>query len=358
MPINGFPSGEFSIPTQGEPSADTWYEILLTVTDSEGLSQRESVTILPQKFTVTLTTSPMGLQIFLDGSPQTTPTSFEGVVGFLRELSAPSPQILNGVSYLFDGWSDGGTQTHIIATPSSDTTFTAFFGAPSATLGPANLPSNATAGSTNVPLIQFQLKAVADDLAVESMSIRIAGTTIPTSLGTVKLWADANGDGQGDVAETMLVTGAFDARGEVTLLGSPMFVVPEGQIQTFLVTVDVPTSVAFQSSVTPFQSKEKIPSNPLRPWVVLMTLLVTSLSLLPYWWQSSRSAFIRRVAPASVVITLLLTLSSCGGDTPPTSGTLSATIPGGSIHAVGVETNVVITLPATNLAGPTVTVTK
>ena len=60
----------------------------------------------------------------LDGQPKTTPTSFVGVVGQVRELQAVTPQSLGGVTYEFKNWSDAGDATHSISTPSVDTTYT------------------------------------------------------------------------------------------------------------------------------------------------------------------------------------------------------------------------------------------
>ena len=42
-----------------------------------------------------------------------------------RVISAPATYSINGLSYTFTGWSDGGSATHTIATPSSNTTYTA-----------------------------------------------------------------------------------------------------------------------------------------------------------------------------------------------------------------------------------------
>ncbi|HSB56383.1 MAG TPA: PQQ-dependent sugar dehydrogenase [Nitrosopumilaceae archaeon] len=124
LEFNGTKSGSFVIPTLGETSSDVWYRIYLTVTDSTGLTNLSTRDVLPNKSTITLTSNVSGLQVNLDGQPQTTPYSFVGVVGMTRTLQAPSPQSLGGQSYQFQSWSDGGAATHTISTPSSDTTYT------------------------------------------------------------------------------------------------------------------------------------------------------------------------------------------------------------------------------------------
>ena len=85
-------SGTFTIPTTGETAANVWYRIYLTVRDSAGATQTVQRDVLPRKVTLTLATSPAGLQLRLDGQPITTPTSFEAVVGIVRALEAAQRQ--------------------------------------------------------------------------------------------------------------------------------------------------------------------------------------------------------------------------------------------------------------------------
>ncbi len=126
-PINNTKSGSFQIPKTGEPAANVWYRIYLTVTDSTGLKHESTRDINPRKSTITLASNPSGLQLTIDGQPKTTPYSVEGVVGFTRALGANSNQTLNGKTYQFVSWSDNGTQTHSVDTPNNNTTYTATF---------------------------------------------------------------------------------------------------------------------------------------------------------------------------------------------------------------------------------------
>ena len=122
---SGATSGSFQVPTTGETSANVWYRIHLTVTDSQGLQTNTFRDILPRIVSVTLAARPSGLQLTLDGQPFSAPVTFVGVVGMVRSIGAPSPQTINGVTYSFLSWSDGGAATHAITTPSSATTYTA-----------------------------------------------------------------------------------------------------------------------------------------------------------------------------------------------------------------------------------------
>lgn len=124
---SGFKSGNFTVPTTGETATDVWYRLHLTVTDSGGQSTTVFRDIQPRTSTLTLQTSPPGLELTLDGQPVATPSSVEGVVGIQRELGAAATQQVGGRTYQFAGWSDGGAATHTVSTPLADTTYTAFY---------------------------------------------------------------------------------------------------------------------------------------------------------------------------------------------------------------------------------------
>jgi glucose/arabinose dehydrogenase len=123
----GAAGGQFTIPTAGETADNVWYRIHVTVQDSGGLTSTTFRDVVPIVADVTLVTDPPGLQVTLDGQPQTGPTTFRGVAGMVRSLAALSPQTVNGTTYTFVSWSDGGASSHSIATPGVNTTYTAAF---------------------------------------------------------------------------------------------------------------------------------------------------------------------------------------------------------------------------------------
>jgi hypothetical protein len=65
--------------------------------------------------------------VTLDGTQQTAPYEVTGVTGLVRTLGVVSPQALGPDLYEFVSWSDGGAASHDIATPETDTTWTATF---------------------------------------------------------------------------------------------------------------------------------------------------------------------------------------------------------------------------------------
>jgi glucose/arabinose dehydrogenase len=126
-PIAGVKSGTFDIPLVDELESDVWYRIHLTVKDSQGLESTTYRDIFPWKSTIRLVTDPPGLQLTVDGKLVTSPYSFVSVENQPRMIGAESPQTVNGVTYVWSSWSDGGGATHSVPTPANDTTYTARF---------------------------------------------------------------------------------------------------------------------------------------------------------------------------------------------------------------------------------------
>jgi glucose/arabinose dehydrogenase len=126
-PINGVSSGSFLIPNEGETSDNVWYRIILTATDSQGTTGKDSVDINPSKSTFHFATNPPGLQILLDGQPLQTPASVLSVEGMLRTIGVVTPQVKDDVAHNFESWSNGGTATQTLVTPTFNISLTAQF---------------------------------------------------------------------------------------------------------------------------------------------------------------------------------------------------------------------------------------
>lgn len=142
--------GNFTIPNSGELSPDIWYRIHVEATGSNGVIGKTFVDIQPRLASLTVNTSPAGLNVVLDGSNHVIPPTVQGVAGINRSVSAPSPQLFSGQQYAFSHWSDGGSQTHEFAFPSTNTTLTANYVVATSTVPPTtasttvNLLSNST----------------------------------------------------------------------------------------------------------------------------------------------------------------------------------------------------------------------
>jgi glucose/arabinose dehydrogenase len=124
---SGASGGSFVVPNTGETSANVWYRIYLTATDSLGATNETFRDVFPRTSTVKLLTSPAGLQMTLDGQTRSDGYSELNVVGMRRTLSVASPQTLGGARYNFLKWSDGGAATHDIGVPAGGARYKAVF---------------------------------------------------------------------------------------------------------------------------------------------------------------------------------------------------------------------------------------
>lgn len=122
----GKKSGSAKIPRVGETSANVWYRIHLTVTDSDGITATTYRDVFPQKVTITVDASP-GTEIDLDGRPMTAPFSFVGVVGIARQLTASPTTIIGDVSYAFSRWNGKRETVLDFVMPSKDKTYSASY---------------------------------------------------------------------------------------------------------------------------------------------------------------------------------------------------------------------------------------
>jgi hypothetical protein len=125
LDTTGSTSGTFTVPQTGETSANVWYRIHLTVRDSGGMTATTFQDVRPRTVSITVRSQQSGPRVTLDG--QTSPGTVTAVVGMIRSIGAPSPQTVNGVTYVFRSWSDGGAATHDIVVPATSTTYSARF---------------------------------------------------------------------------------------------------------------------------------------------------------------------------------------------------------------------------------------
>jgi glucose/arabinose dehydrogenase len=127
--LSGVKSGTHTVPVNGHTESEIFLRVLLTVRDSAGLETTVFRDIRPNKVNVTLATNVPGLRLNLDGMPVRSPQTLAGVSGIQRTLEAPPAQTVNGVTYQFVSWSDGGAAAHAIATPAADQAISATYAA-------------------------------------------------------------------------------------------------------------------------------------------------------------------------------------------------------------------------------------
>jgi glucose/arabinose dehydrogenase/PKD repeat protein len=108
-------------------SAQTSYlEVILTATDSSGVSTTVTRNIQPRRVRLTFASNPTGLNLRANGVTLRAPATVTAWHGWRIQIGAPSPQ--NG--YVWRSWSDGGAQWHAIGVPSTNRTYTATYHRP------------------------------------------------------------------------------------------------------------------------------------------------------------------------------------------------------------------------------------
>jgi glucose/arabinose dehydrogenase len=113
-------AGSFTVPDHGDQSH---FEIILTVTDSGGLTHRVSRKVMPREVELRFVTRPSGMQVVYDGTSRATPFTRKTIVGSTHTIDAPSPQ--GARSFL--SWSDRKPQQHTITAGTGSATYTATF---------------------------------------------------------------------------------------------------------------------------------------------------------------------------------------------------------------------------------------
>ena len=168
-------TGSFTVPDHGD---DSYFELVLTATDSAGQSNSTSVSITPLTVQLTLGSTPSGLQVIIGGQTVTTPYTRNAVIGSAHTLNAPSPQ----GAYSFTSWSDGGAQQHDIIVGAANVTYTAAFSDPTP---PVITAVQATTITQSSATITWTTDEPADTLVEYGLSTSYGNsTTLNATLST------------------------------------------------------------------------------------------------------------------------------------------------------------------------------
>ncbi|HKO39254.1 MAG TPA: PQQ-dependent sugar dehydrogenase, partial [Solirubrobacterales bacterium] len=122
--LPGVDGGSFTAPDHEFPSH---LELRLTVTDSGGLSDTETLRLDPETVDLTFKSDPPGLNLTTGEQNGPAPFVRTVIVGSKLSVAAPSPQSLNGSWFGFSSWSDGDSRAHEIVAPVSPATYTAAY---------------------------------------------------------------------------------------------------------------------------------------------------------------------------------------------------------------------------------------
>jgi PKD repeat protein len=115
--------GSYTGPDHEHPA---YLELVLTATDSGGLSATVRRRLDPRTVTITMASSPGGMMLGLNS--ETLPTSFTRTViqGSSNTIQAPLTQQRGGKTLHFKSWSDGGQAVHTVR-PQANATYSASY---------------------------------------------------------------------------------------------------------------------------------------------------------------------------------------------------------------------------------------
>lgn len=114
----------FQAPAPEDLSATTnsYLEVILTATDSGGLSSTVARDVMPKTVAITFATNPAGRTVTVNGSALVGPATITSWQAWVLNVNVPRQ-----AGWKFVSWSDGGAKAHAITTPASPTTYTATF---------------------------------------------------------------------------------------------------------------------------------------------------------------------------------------------------------------------------------------
>ncbi len=117
----GVRSGTFKYPDHEYPSHIT---LSLTAQLPSGLRGKASLRIDPKTTDLRIESVPAGMTVAVGGEASTTPFTRRVARGSTVGVAAPPSQFLQGSSYGFTSWSDGGQSTHQFTAPDTASTYT------------------------------------------------------------------------------------------------------------------------------------------------------------------------------------------------------------------------------------------
>jgi glucose/arabinose dehydrogenase/PKD repeat protein len=123
---DGVAGASFQAPDHEYPS---YLELDLTANDATGASATTTLRLDPQTIPVNFTSNPSGMVLEVGATTGVTPFTTTFVSKASDTISALSPQAVNGTTYTFSNWSDGGAQSHTFVNGTSGTTLTANYAA-------------------------------------------------------------------------------------------------------------------------------------------------------------------------------------------------------------------------------------
>lgn len=122
----GVRKSSFLAPEHDFPS---YIEVTLNAVDGRGLSGSETVRIDPRTVDLEVRSDPVGVPLTAGLVAGPSPLSLTAIEGSNVVLAAPQTAQLNGMTYTWEGWSDGGARVHTVLADES-AGYTALYDSP------------------------------------------------------------------------------------------------------------------------------------------------------------------------------------------------------------------------------------
>jgi glucose/arabinose dehydrogenase/PKD repeat protein len=132
-----------SFVARDDHDADSYYEVMLRVTDSHGLQGTRTITLHPETVDLTLESVPPGAPLSYSGIAGVGPMVRTAAIGYRTTISAAESFLAGGREWIFEGWSDGGARLHDVTVPASAATITAHY------RGVGGVPANRAGGASS-----------------------------------------------------------------------------------------------------------------------------------------------------------------------------------------------------------------
>jgi glucose/arabinose dehydrogenase len=124
-PLRVFPARESGTLIAPDHDLPSHIELSLTATDARGLSSTTAVNLYPNVSFLGMRSDPPGVVLSAGLETKATPFGVEAIEGSGVTLTAPPTAEVEGQSYVWKSWSDGGARVHAVEAPAGATSYTA-----------------------------------------------------------------------------------------------------------------------------------------------------------------------------------------------------------------------------------------
>jgi glucose/arabinose dehydrogenase/PKD repeat protein len=105
----------------------SYLEVRLTATDTKGLTSTATLLLKPQLVTVTISSEPPGMLLWINGETREAPTAITSWPNYALRVSAPGQLGSSGERLILTHWADFAHGGRTITTPSAPASYTALF---------------------------------------------------------------------------------------------------------------------------------------------------------------------------------------------------------------------------------------